>query len=148
MRPRLLLAALALVGAGCRESSTEPYTPTAPAPSGLAASLGVAFAYGSPAPGPAIAAAGDSLVATAVLGWSGCVDYAAQAGREGGAVVVTVVQRPTNRFCNLDIRGAAFRVVVRPAPVGRYDVVLRARFESPQGAPSEREVVRRSVTLR
>lgn len=148
MRLRPALTALALAGAGCRESATGPYTPSSPPPSGLAVSLTVTPSYAALTPGPSVGTAGDSVVVAAVLSSSGCVDYAARAGRENGDVVVTIVSTPTNRPCLLGMFRSTYRAAVGQAPRGRYDVVLRQRFESSNQAPQELEVVRRAVTLR
>ena len=148
MRLPLAFATLALV-AGCRASVTGPHTPAGPPPSGLAVSLGITPSYAAPAPAPSVEAAGDSVVVAAVLGSSGCADYAAQAGRDGdSALVVTIVSTPNKRPCLLGMFQSTFRAAVGQARRGRYDVVLRQRFESAQQAPQELEVVRRSVTLR
>jgi hypothetical protein len=47
----------------------------------------------------------------------------------------------------MDIKSAIFRTVVRPAPRGRYPVVLRQRLEWMTDGPVERERARGSVTL-
>lgn len=147
MRLPLTLATLALA-AGCRESVTGPYPPSGPPPSGLAVSLGITASYAAPVPAPTVEAAGDSVVVAAVLSSTGCADYAARAGQAGGALVVTIVSTPNSRPCLLGMFQSTFRAAVGQAPRGRYDVVLRQRFESPTQAPQELEVVRRFVTLR
>ena len=156
MRLRLAALLLALLGAGCRDSATEPsaYRPVTDAvPTGLPVVLRTIPSYDSPLPSTAtVVAAGDSIVATAALSVSGCVDYAAQAGRSGAAVVVTIVSSfpATPRFCTMNLASATFRAVVRPAPRGSYDVVLRDRVQMQAGTPlfDERELARRTVTVR
>lgn len=149
MRLRPALAALALVGAGCHESVTGSYYPaTGPVPSGLAVSLRGTASYADSLPGgPAITAAGDSVVAAAVLSTSGCSDYTARAGLADAVLVVTIVDSLTSRICDLGMHATTFRAVVRPASRGRYDVALRTRIVSPRQTPREREIARRSVTL-
>lgn len=146
----LPLLAVALAGAACRESPAAPRSPSGPPPSGLSTSLAIIRTYQAPPPDrPSITADGDSVVATAKLGVSGCRDYGARAGVVDGVLVVTVVDSapPVSRLCTLEAGFATFRAVVRAAPRGRYDAVLRARVESTSGAPSESELVRQSVTL-
>ncbi len=149
MRRHSALAAAALLG--CSDSATEPYTTTDPAPSGLAASLQVIPSYEVPPPErPVISAAGDSVVVAARLSSSGCFDYAARAGMAGGDLVVTVVsgEPPVPRACTMQLAYSTFRTVVRPAPPGRYEVVLRERFESRWEGNQEREVGRARVVVR
>lgn len=154
MRLRLFCAGLALLGAGCSDAATAPYRATsAPAPSGLAVALNTIPGYEAPPPAYAsITADGDSVIATAPLGASGCVDYTAAAGVADGDLVVTITTSfpDTPRACTMDARIETFRAVVRPAPKGSYDVVLRDRVQRQAGSPSfdERELARRPVILR
>ena len=100
-------------------------------------------------PGPSVAAAGDSVVLTALLN-DNCARWSVRAGLADGALVVTVVDSlpAEGRLCAAVASVGHFRAVVRPAPRGRYDAVLRERvITSSQGA-RERELVRRRVVVR
>ena len=148
--PVVALAALALVTAGCHEAPTSPfYSPSGPAPSGLPTSLSIIPSTATPFAGPALAADGDSLVASAEFEVTGCLDYSAVAGMAGGSVVVTIIESTpaTFRYCTLDKKSAVFRAVVRPAPRGAYPVVLRRRLDFMTDGPEETELARTSVTL-
>ncbi len=134
--------------AGCRESVTGLYSPDRSPPSGLAVTLGVTPSHGVAQPSPTVEVANDSVIVAAVLSSSGCVDHTVLAGQESGALVVTILKQPNGRPCLLGMFRATFRAAVRNAPRGRYDVVLRQRFEAPPQAPQELVVARRAVTLR
>ena len=97
-----------------------------------------------------IVAAGDSVVTTHVSGYSGCYDYAAGSIAAGTALLVTVsAQASALRDCAAVITYAQFRVVVRPTPAGRYDVVLGERAVPAGGSPGPtKEIARRSVVVR
>lgn len=148
MRRCVLLLASVVVGAACRESATEPYAPAGPPPAGLPATLAITRRAALPG-GPTIEAAGDSLVASVVLGVTGCLDYTGAAGFDHGHLVMTVVATTpaVARVCTADASTGLFRIVVRRAPAGRYAAVLRERIDLSEG-PREREVVRQTVTLR
>ena len=150
MRRPAALAALTLATAACQEAPTSPYArPAGPAPSGLPATLRITASTGTPLAGPAIAADGDSLVASAEYDASGCLDYTAVAGTVNSTVVVTIIETTPSppQMCALVKRTAVFHAVVRPAPRGAYAVVLRQRLEWPSDGPVERERARGSVTL-
>jgi hypothetical protein len=144
------LAALILVSA-CGVAPTAIFDrPAGPPPSGLAVTLGILPSTATPFPGPAISAAGVSVVVAAEYTASGCFDYGATAGVSGGdTLVVTITESTpsTTRYCSLDLRTAVFRAVVRPAPRGSYPVVLRQRMDWPTDGPVERERVRGSAAL-
>ena len=97
-----------------------------------------------------ILAAGDSVVTTHVSGYSGCYDYSAGSVAAGAALAVTVsAQASALRDCAQVIAYAQFRVVVRPTPAGRYDVVLGERAVPAGGSPGPTsEIARRSVVVR
>ncbi len=97
-----------------------------------------------------IVAAGDSVVTTHVSGYSGCYDYSAGSVALGTALLVTVsAQASSLRDCAQVIAYAQFRVVVRPTPAGRYEVVLGERFVPAGGSPGPtKEVARQSVVVR
>ena len=123
--------------------------PSGPPPSGLAVTLGILPSTAMPYSGPAVSAAGDSVVVSAEYTVTGCLDYAATAGMSSGnTLVVTITERtpPTTRYCSMDLRTAVYRAVVRPAPRGSYAVALRQRMEWADG-PVERERVRGSAVL-
>jgi hypothetical protein len=145
MRTLAVLGTVVLAIAACHEAPTSP----GPAPSGLPATLRRTSSTGTPFAGPPIVAQGDSLVASAELHYTGCLDYTAVAGTVGGAVVVTILEAPPRipRACLAILESAVFHVVVRPAPHGTYLVVLRERFEGAGDGPMEREWVRGSVTV-
>lgn len=70
-------------------------------------------------------------------------------GAAGAALAITVTSAlsPT-RFCAAVLASANFRVVVRPATAGRYDVVVAKRFVGVNGVSGRPEqIVRRSVVL-
>ena len=124
--------------------------PSGPPPSGLAVTLGIFPSTATPFAGPAISAAGDSVVVAAEYTASGCFDYAATAGvgsRDTLVVTITESTPSTMRYCTMDLRTAVFRAVVRPAPRGSYPVVLRQRMEWPADGPVERDRGRGSAIL-
>lgn len=140
-RVRPSLAAVALLSA----CAAEPSGP----PSGFPVSLDRATAAGPPGP-PTITAAGDSVMAEATLGTSGCNDYDAVAGTRAGALVVTIVEtEEANRACLGVLVPVRFRVVTRRAPLGTYVVLLEQRTRR-LGGREERpvELARGVVTLR
>jgi hypothetical protein len=143
-------AAVTLVAA-CHAAPTELFDrPTGPPPSGLAVTLGISPSTATPFPGPAITAAGDSVVVSAEDMVSGCLDYAATAGvSTGNTLVVTITETTTAaaRVCAMDKSTALFRAVVRPAPRGTYLVILRERTEWLTDGPMERELARGSANL-
>lgn len=150
MRTPAALIALTLVIAACHDGPTSPFSrPSGPAPSGLPTTLKIIPSTATPFAGPAIAADGDSLVASAEYEVSGCLDYTAVAGTDGASVVVTITEATSStvRFCDLVLRKAIFRAVVRPAPRGTYSVVLRRRLDFVSDGPKEKELARGSVTL-
>ena len=150
MRTLAALAALGLAIAACHEGPTSPfYRPSDPAPSGLPTALSIAPSTGKPFASPAIVADGDSIVASAEYDVTGCLDYLAVAGAAGASVVVTITESspPTLRYCTMDKKTAIFRAVVRPAPRGAYQVVLRRRIDFLTDGPQETELARGSVTL-
>ncbi len=139
---------LSLVAASCGEQATSPYyTPKGSPPTGIPASVRTVATPDGAADAVTIAAAGDSVMATAVLSSSGCSDYRAVAGQVDGTLVVTVVDSLTDRICAAIWTQAAFRAVVRPAPRGEYRVEYRARVVPPQRAPTEWVLGRQSVRL-
>lgn len=146
MRHRSVLVFLSLAATACHDAPVAPVSP----PEGLPVSMRMlnspdAFSGRS----PVVVAQGDSVMITAELGDSRCVDVSTSAGLSNGRLVVTVTTRPFGglSICQMDFRTALFRFVVRPAPSGRYTAVLRQRFESPTQAPQEREVVRGPVVV-
>jgi hypothetical protein len=148
--PVVALASFALAIAACHEGSTSPFhRPNDPAPSGLPVTLSITPSTGTPFAGPAIVADADSLVAAAEFEVSGCLDYKAVAGTADGSVVVTVIEAssPTVKYCDLVLRKAVYRAVVRPAPRGAYPVVLRRRLDFLSDGTEEAELARKSVTL-
>ena len=139
---------LLLVAASCGEPATGPYyTPKGLPPAGLTASVRTVPPLDGAADTVTITAAGDSVLASAVLPASGCSAYRAVAGQVGGTLVVTVVDSLTDRLCALIATQATFRTVVRPAPRGEYRVEYRARVVPPQRAPTEWVLGRQSVHL-
>lgn len=158
MRPASLLAALALLGAACRESVTEPSWPSRTvadaAPSGIpVASTRGSWNYDANLFDASVTTAGDSAVLTYVsAGGCGHV-FEASAGIVDGALVVTNVGRvPEDVDGCLSIAnrgGAPFRLVVRPLARGRLAVVLRERTQNyaPARTFLERDILRRTVTL-
>jgi hypothetical protein len=153
LRPRALLPGLVLLGAAGGDPLPGPaYAPHAPAPTGLGVSLrSTAPPAGAAGRDAAITAAGDTVVAAALLSASGCGDYRAHAGVAGGvaggALVVTVVDSLTERLGTLAAVQATFRAVVYPAPRGRYPVEFRTRVVPPRRAPIERVLAREFVTV-
>ena len=151
--PRTLsVVTLVLAALGCAEAAMAPYTPSNPVPDGLAVSFAADPRTTGPLPPPpstTITAAGDSVVVTAILG-NNCVAWSARAGVESGALIVTVVDGmpAEGRVCLAIASLGRFRAVVRPAPAGRYAVVLRERLYGPSQSPQEQELGRQSVTLR
>ena len=97
-----------------------------------------------------IVAAGDSVVTTHVSGYSSCYEFAAGSVALGNALGVTVsTQYSAVLDCAQVIAYAQVRVVVRPIPAGRYDVVLGERFVPARGSPGPtKEVARQSVVVR
>ncbi len=144
------VAALAL--AACRESPAEPYLTSAPAPTGLLATIApVPRTPGVPPSRSAhVAVAGDSVVVTVTLGDACASDRSARAGVAGGDLVLTVVDTPPPRprVCLAIATISDYRVVARPVRRGRYQVVLRQRFVRPDGRAQEVETLRRRVTVR
>lgn len=96
-----------------------------------------------------IVSAGDSVVTTHVSGYSTCYDFSVGAIATGTPLLVTVsAQASPLRDCAAVIAYAQLRVVVRPIPAGRYDVVLGERFAPAGGSPGPtKEVARRSVVV-
>jgi hypothetical protein len=150
MRMLPSVAVLAAVVA-CHDVPTALYDhPADPAPSGLPVTLTISPSTSVPFSGPAIAAAGDSVVVAAEYLASGCFDYSASGGVIGGnTLVITITEStpPTTRYCTMDYKTAVYRAVVRPAPRGSYPVVLRRRIESSTDGPRERELARGSASL-
>jgi hypothetical protein len=150
MRASPVFAALIVLALpGCGDTPAEPYTPSGPPPSGLAATL-IAV---RPTPGvapprvPSVVAAGDSIVVTAVLR-DECVNYSVAAGVAKRVLVITVVDSmPVGLACAAVVSGGPFRAVVRSAPRGRYQVALRARLVGAYNPRQERELLRRVVSL-
>ena len=142
MRRIATLALLALAASACDDSPVEP-------PSDLAVrvtrtSVAVVF----PPPAPAIAAAGDSIVADGVVSVSGCYDEGVVAGREGGAVVITLTSRENGYVCAAVIAHDRFRIVVDGAPSGTYEVIWRHRITKRDGQErSSRVLVSQTVQL-
>lgn len=145
MRPAPVLVTLALAAVACHESPTEA---PGPVPSGLTVTLGISPVQAFTRITDHATSRGDSVVATATLGISGCNDYKAVAGNAGDALVVTFVATTTQRICSMDARAAVFRAVVHPAPRGGYDVVVRDRIEGVDDGPIERELARWPVFIR
>lgn len=146
MTLRSLLVFLSVAATACHDSPVAPVSP----PDGLPVSLRElrspdAFSGAS----PVVVAQGDSVMVTALLSASDCLDVSTFAGLSNGQLVVTITRRTPEvlRFCSMVARSALFRAVVRPAPSGRYTTVLRQRFESATQAPQEREVVRAPVVI-
>lgn len=149
MRQRRLTVALALpftlalVAASCEETPTGLGSP----PTGLTVSLATSRPPDGATDAVTITAAGDSVIADAVMDAAACSDYRAVAGQLDGALVVTVVETFSDRIC-ISIRPATtFRAVVRPAPRGEYRVEYRVRVAWPQQAPRERVLGTQSVSL-
>lgn len=158
MRHAPRLAALALLGAACRESATEPVQQprrvAEAAPSGVpVAAVRGAWDHKADRRDASVTLAGDSVVFTYVSG-TGCGHrYEAVAGVADGALVVTDVGRaPEGVDGCLAIAysgGVRVRLAVRAPARGRLTVALRERTESvPAGGGFwERDVLRRAVTL-
>lgn len=157
MRRIPLLATLALVGAACRGSATEPVQPLRSVSDAAPSGIPVAATRGSrdkraDLGAASVAVAGDSLVFTYVsIGGCGQA-YEAVAGVADGALVVTDVGRtpPGVAGCAGPAYPGGFpaRLAVRAPSRGRLTVVLRERVEGvPAGGGfAEREVVRTTVT--
>jgi hypothetical protein len=62
-----------------------------------------------------------------MVGTSGCYDYGAVAGRAGAALVLTLTETETDRFCVAYVGSATAQVVVHQVPRGQYEVVLQLR---------------------
>lgn len=142
-RPLLLVAALAV--AGCDRSPSGP-------PDGVPARLTLTQYRPTLAgllPAPTIAAVGDSIVADAVIGTTGCYDYSASAGRSTtGRMVVTILARENGQICLTVLWTSQAHVVVHPAPQGTYEVALRERGTGIDGAQRwDRDVARATVVV-
>ncbi|MCC7053212.1 MAG: hypothetical protein IT355_08070 [Gemmatimonadaceae bacterium] len=148
MRNTVRALALALCAASCGEATTGPFYATKAAPpAGLPVALQILPPPSDAADTLAIAASGDSVSASALLGTSGCMDYSVVAGQVKGTLVITVIEIPSNRLCLLVETPATVRAVVRLLPRGEYRVEYRRRIAPPQQATVERVLGRRSVRL-
>ncbi|MES3034071.1 MAG: hypothetical protein V4813_08740 [Gemmatimonadota bacterium] len=144
---RAVLVFLSLAVSACRDLPVAPVSPPEGLPVSLEIGQGAMSTYDPRTP---ILAAGDSLVISAVLSSAGCAPVVASAGHAGDLLVVTLTSRAAEQpqICIAMARSELVRTVVRPAPAGRYTVVLRRRFEGYNGqAAQEREILRGAVVV-
>jgi hypothetical protein len=160
MRHRRLLVVLALAGAACNSSLTEPRQPSRSvsdsAPSGIpvAATRAPWDGQANDRRNVSITVAGDSVVLTHLVNTSCSHVYEATAGMVNGALVVTDVGRAPvgvgGCLAVLVLGGVPVRLAVRVPTRGLLAVVLRKRWEHvpANGVFEESEVLRRTVIVR
>lgn len=140
MRLRPLALALVLcVAAGCHDGVTGPL-------SGLPTTL----SFGAASPGeivPSVVGAGDSVVATVILGASACDDYKADAGLARGTLVITLSMTETNRFCPDYLVAGVARVTVHGLRAGEYRTVVNLRIIPISASAQTKTVLQSDVSL-